>query len=162
MLERFDWLSVRFEEGCIRSSREGSFQVSHPLEAGTQSTFDLFYVGDIFASIILGYGLGFFPWAYDPLKLVFFSVNSVHVSDYSNRNDGWLRICLSGFLLVFPLVVMNSLNSKLISALTIKRDEDFINKFEDVSRFPDVRVYCEAGSSFSVLFTVSSFLIFPV
>ncbi|XP_003740458.1 uncharacterized protein LOC100900966 [Galendromus occidentalis] len=77
-----------------------------------------------------------------PLRDVLWGVCSRALSlDPLSRDEVWLRLCLSGFLLVFPLVLMNSLSSKLISAMTIKKDEDFINKYEDVLRFPEVRIY---------------------
>ncbi|XP_018493880.1 uncharacterized protein LOC108863785 [Galendromus occidentalis] len=68
------------------------------------------------------------------------------------RRSPWLRLCLSAFMFVFPLVLMNLLNSKLISIMTVRTDEDFINKYEDVLRFPNVRIYSEAGSTLSLMF----------
>ena len=61
------------------------------------------------------------------------------------------------FFLTYSVVLMNFLNSQLTSAMTIKNEEDFINSYKDILRFPDVRIYGEAGSSLARIFTVRRF-----
>lgn len=62
------------------------------------------------------------------------------------------------FMLTYSVVLMNFLNSELMSAMTIKDNEDYIRSYEDILRFPDVRVYGEANTALSRIFTVSQIL----
>ena len=38
--------------------------------------------------------------------------------------------------------------------MTLKTNEDFINTYQDVLRFPEVRIYSEEASTLSQMFTV--------
>ncbi|XP_028967180.1 uncharacterized protein LOC114828208 [Galendromus occidentalis] len=68
------------------------------------------------------------------------------------QDASWFRMCLIGFLIAFSLILMTFLSSALTSSMTIKRNEDFVNSYADVLRFPKVRIYSEKGTIFSQIF----------
>lgn len=78
----------------------------------------------------------------------------VPVTDYLQRNDDWLRMCVLFFLFAIPMQLLVVFSGELTSSMAIRDPEDHIRTLEDVLRFKNIRIYGEAKSSLSLMFLV--------
>lgn len=123
-----------YEKMRFRTLMEFLIRIQEPLSVPTPTTAKLHF---------REFGI---PWSPKPYSWL---------SDPTENQEDWYRVCIMTFFLTYSVVLMNFLNSQLISAMTIKDNEDYINTLEDILRFPKVRIYGEADSSLSKIFTVS-------
>ncbi|XP_018494743.1 glutamate receptor ionotropic, delta-1-like [Galendromus occidentalis] len=67
----------------------------------------------------------------------------------------WLRWCAVSFMLPTSLFLVSSLEADLKSSLVFKTEQDYVNSYEDLLRFKNVKIFAEKGNLLYAMFTRS-------
>ncbi|KAL1477368.1 hypothetical protein MTO96_035786, partial [Rhipicephalus appendiculatus] len=70
---------------------------------------------------------------------------------YPNNKAPWLRL-LFGVWLIALVVIMGLLNCTLTSTMLVRKTSDYVDSFEDILRFPKVKIAAEKLTYFSKIF----------
>ncbi|XP_077531067.1 uncharacterized protein LOC144143134 [Haemaphysalis longicornis] len=82
-----------------------------------------------------------FYWVY--FKLIF-------PNSYPSSRASWFRL-LIGVWLMSLVVIMGLLNCTLTSTMLVRKTTDYVDSFEDLLRFPDVKISTEKLTYFSAI-----------
>ncbi|XP_037525632.1 uncharacterized protein LOC119402553 [Rhipicephalus sanguineus] len=70
---------------------------------------------------------------------------------YPNNKASWFRL-LFGVWLIALVVIMGLLNCTLTSTMLVRKTSDYVDSFEDILRFPKVKIAAEKLTYFSKIF----------